>query len=384
MQPKVRFARPVLGKEELSAVHEVLRKAHRRPLTSGGRVIQFEEAFQDFVGGGRAVAVTSCMAALHLACLCLELGSGDEVICPALTHPATAHAIALTGAKPVFCDAHIESGNLDPDLLPALLTSRTKALSLVQFLGKPAYMMSCVDFARRHNLRIIEDCALALGASHSGRHVGLIGDVGCFSFYPAKHMTTGEGGMLLTNNPLLAAKAKRLRAFGYGDNRDADITEIGLNYRMTDMQGAIGLEQLKRVPGFLMRRRDNAAFLRRALKAIGLTEVLGTDYALSVLIPTRDRVKERFVSIGIETSIYYPRPVPYHPVYSGAGTFPVAGRICGEGLALSVGPHLDHGHMRLMADSLALVLGELDADCADRRGGLHRPPPRPRIEGARA
>jgi len=377
----VKFAKPIMGEPEMNAVREVLRKAHKVPLTNGGRVRIFEEAFQMMVCGGQAIATSSCMAALHLAFMCL-LKPGDEVIVPALTHPATAHAVALAGGRPVFCDAHPESGNLDPDQLPLLLSPKTKALAVVHFLGKPAYMMSCVDFARRHGLAIVEDCALALGAFHSGRHVGLIGDVGCFSFYPAKHMTTGEGGMLLTRSPELAEKAIRLRAFGYGNDRDAGIEEIGLNYRMTEIQGAIGLEQLKRLPGFLQKRLSNAEFLRDTLKSLGFNHILGRDYALSVVLDVdRDEVRKQMISVGFETSVYYPRPVPHHPVYKCSGEWPVAEMICRQSITLPVGPHLDHGHMKLQAETLAEIV---NAHRARGRGGLHRPPSGPEIEGARA
>ena len=171
----------MIGLEEHRAVQAVLTG---RYLTNAAQTRAFEEQFEAFAGGGRAVAVASCTAALHLAALGLDIGVGASVVVPALTHVATVHAIELTGATCIFVDCHPESGNLDPDMIEAKLRKDTKAISVVHFLGRPSYMRSIMDIARRHKLAVIEDCALALGAKHNDIHVGLIGDVGCFSFSP--------------------------------------------------------------------------------------------------------------------------------------------------------------------------------------------------------
>jgi perosamine synthetase len=341
------------GNEEQKAAAFILKK---RKLTSAGQVKAFEEQFEGFVGGGKAVAVSSCMAALHLSYLVRGIGPGAEVIVPALTHVATVHAVELVGATPVFCDCHPDSGNLDPDLIEPLVTERTTALSLVHFLGQPAYMRSTIAVARKHNLYVVEDCALALGARHglSGSHVGLIGDVGCFSFYPTKHITTGEGGMFLTKHADLAEQALRARSFGITDDK-SDVLSLGLNYRMTELQGIVGQEQLSKLPRFLRTRRRNAEFLRGILLQRGY-KVIGGDYALSVFVPkgNRDEVRHRLLQQRIETSVYYARPVCdfsyYRRKYPRDWDVPVARHICESTITLPVGPHLRLTDITLIAD----------------------------------
>ena len=365
----VSFNRPLIGDEERKAVNEVLKG---KILTNGGQVRAFEEAFQEFVGGGMAVAVSSCTAALHLACLALKIGPGDEVIVPALTHVATAHAVELTGATCRFVDVHPESGNLDPDLLGPV-SKKTKAIIVVHFLGRPGYMRSILAVARERGLAVIEDCAHALGATHNDVHVGLIGDVGCFSFYPCKHVTTGEGGMLLTRRPEIAEAARELREFGKrefpvaGDLRqwqkiyNYDFVGIGLNYRMTEVAGAIGVKQLTRLKHWLNVRRLNYETLKNSFESMGLKvlDSVGTQqasyYAISVLIdPTmRDDLRRLLFNNLIETSIYYPKPVPSWGYYLEKyklmdWTFPVSERIARESITFSTGPHLKREHLEFV------------------------------------
>jgi perosamine synthetase len=354
MNLKIHFGRPMYGNEEQKAAAFILKK---RKLTCAGQVKAFEEQFEQFVGGGQAVAVSSCMAALHLSYLVKGIGRGDEVIVPALTHVATVHAVELVGATPRFVDCHPESGNLDPDLIEAAITERTKAISLVHFLGQPGYMRSTVAIARKHNLYIVEDCALALGSRHglTDKHVGLIGDVGCFSFYPVKHITTGEGGMFLTTNAELAEKAKQARSFGITEDK-SDVLSLGLNYRMTELQGIIGQEQLNKLPRFLNIRRRNAELLRGILQQRGY-KVIGDSYALSVFVDVetdRDEVRHRLLQERIETSVYYARPVCdftyYQKKYPQRWDVPHARTICEKTIALPVGPHLTTDDIRWMAD----------------------------------
>ena len=380
----VPFSRPLIGDEERAAVDEVLRGSI---LTNGGRVRAFEEAFQDFAGGGMAVAVSSCTAALHMSCLALGIGPGDEVIVPALTHVATANAVELTGASCRFVDSHQESGNLDPDLLEPI-SKNTKAIIVVHFLGRPGYMRSVLAIARKHNLAVIEDCAHALGAHHNDIHVGLIGDVGCFSFYPCKNITTGEGGMLLTRRPEIAERARELREFGKreypvtGDLRswqkihNYDFASVGLNYRMTEIAGAIGFRQLPRVAAWARERAFNYEVLKTAFLSMGM-EVLdsvGTQgashYAISALIEPsiREDLRRGLFNDLIETSIYYPKPVPYWGHYQqkyGArkGSVPVSEEIAGRSITFPVGPHLKKKHIELIVKSMNGHLSKLGENC---------------------
>ncbi|ODS33767.1 MAG: aminotransferase arnB [Candidatus Scalindua rubra] len=246
---EIPFGRPIIHDEEKK---EVLDALSGHILTHGPRVRKFEKSFTDFVGGGHSLAVASCTAALHLAYFYLGTGPGDEVIVPAQTHTATAHAVELWGGKPVFIDSEMETGNIDIDLIENSITVNTKAISVVHYLGMPVDMKKIRIIAKRHNLFVVEDCALAIGSYFNDIHAGLHGDVGCFSFYPVKHMTTGEGGMLVTKHKEIAEKINRQRAFGI----DRQITErkvpgvydigmLGFNYRMSEIQAALGIEQLK-------------------------------------------------------------------------------------------------------------------------------------------
>ncbi|HYF04219.1 MAG TPA: aminotransferase class I/II-fold pyridoxal phosphate-dependent enzyme, partial [Patescibacteria group bacterium] len=207
----VPFGRPLLGKEEKQAVADVL---EGDILVHGPKAKEFENAFAAYTRAPHAVSVSSCTAALHLSYFYLGLGKGDEVIVPAQTHNATAHSVELTGAKPVFVDAEIRTGNIDIEQIEAAITERTRAISIVHYLGLPVDMPHIMEIAKKHNLFVVEDCALAIGAQLDGIHAGLFGDVGCFSFYPVKHMTTAEGGMLITKDEKIALKIARQKAFG--------------------------------------------------------------------------------------------------------------------------------------------------------------------------
>jgi dTDP-4-amino-4,6-dideoxygalactose transaminase len=211
------FGKPWITDEDRQAVMEVLQGSI---LTHGPQGKLFEEEFAVFIEGENqtteayCVTVSSGMAALHMAYWQLGIGTGDEVIVTAQTHNATAHAIEILGAKPVFIDCRLDTGNIDVQQIEQAITPRTKAISLVHFIGIPCEMDGILDIAQRHGLKVIEDCAIALGARFRGVHVGLLGDAGCFSFYPVKHITSGEGGMFITRHVNLAQRVAHGRAFG--------------------------------------------------------------------------------------------------------------------------------------------------------------------------
>ena len=355
----------MVGDEEREAVAEVL---GGHILTHGPRVKDFEAAFADFTGAPHAVGAATCMAALHLASLALEIGPGDEVIVPAQTHVATAHAVELTGAKPVFLDAEERTGNIDLDQLDGLITDRTKAVSLVHFLGRPVDMPRLLEITRPRGLRVIEDCAVALGARVDGTHVGLLGDVGCFSFYPVKHITTGEGGMVITNDDDLADRIGKQRAFGIdksilADRRhtgEYDIEHVGLNYRLGEIGAAMGVEQMRKLPAFLGQRERNYDVLHAGLTDFELVHVLDSGhggplhasfYCMSLLLgpelaPQRTEIVEALKADGVGSSVYYPKALPdtryYRERYGFEhGSCPVATRISETSIALPVGPHVD-------------------------------------------
>lgn len=266
------LTRPTIGPAELEAVAEVLASGW---LTQGERVAAFERAVADYCGARHAVATSSCTAALHIALVALGVGPGDEVILPSMTFIATANAVRYCGATPVFAEIVPETFNLDPVAAEAAITPRTKAMVVVHQLGLPAELDAFDDIARRHGVHLVEDAACALGSRDRGRPIGGHGHTCCFSFHPRKVISTGEGGMVLTNDGRLADKLRRLRQHGM-DVSDRErhgarelVTEsypvLGFNYRLTDVQAAIGVVQMQRLDGLLEQRRAIAEMYNRRL-----------------------------------------------------------------------------------------------------------------------
>jgi perosamine synthetase len=377
------FGMPVLGDEERSAVSDVLAGT---TLTHGPRVKEFEAAFAEFTGAPHAIATATCMASLHLAYLFLEVGPGDEVLVPAQTHIAMAHAVQVCGAKPVFVDADPRTGNVDLDQVEGAITSRTRAISVVHYLGLPVDMERLVEIARRHDCFVVEDCAIALGATYRGTHVGLHGDVGCFSFYPVKHITTGEGGMVITTRDDVAERVSKQRAFGIDKSVLADrrhtgayeIEHLGLNYRLGEIGAAVGVEQMKRLPGFLESRERNFELLSEGLSEIDELTVLesghdgdkrSSHYCLVAVLdePLQER-REAIIDLlkaqGVGTSVYYPKPLSdtrfYRETYGyEAGSHPVAATISYGSIAFPVGPHIEEGDVETIVDAVKRALAEV-------------------------
>lgn len=371
----------MIGEAEKQAVLDVL---EHPILVHGPRASQFEKSFAQFVNAPYAVAVSSCTAAMHLYYLYLELQKGEEVILPAQTHTATAHAIEVCGAKPVFVDSEINTGNIDIDKIEAKINEKTRAIAVVHYLGMPVDMTSICHLAQKYNLKVVEDCALSLGSTLDDQHTGLFGDIGCFSFYPVKHMTTAEGGMLITKNPELAQSLGLKKAFGvdrHMGNRKIpgqyDVIMAGLNYRMNEIQAAIGIEQLKHLDDFLKKREENYTTLYRALKGLkGLSFLQSSHqhfkssyYALAIVLNShlqlhRHAIIQRLKSRGIGTSIYYPNPVPLMTYYKDKynykeDDFPIATHLSHHSIALPVGPHLNPQDMLVIAKELEAIIEEI-------------------------
>jgi len=267
-------ARPYIGAEEEQAVIDVLRSGW---VTQGPRVAEFEEKFSEYLGCDYSVAVSSCTTALHLALLASGIGPGDEVICPSLSFIATANAIAYTGATPIFGDIDLATYNLDPGRLEETISPRTKAILIVHQIGLPAEMNELLAVAVKHGLSVIEDAACAIGSEYDGKLIGKpLGTMACFSFHPRKILTTGEGGMITTSDAKIAERLRRLRqhAMSLSDvvrHNAKQISsetydEVGFNFRMTDIQAAIGITQLGRLGDLLKRRRYLAARYTRVLQ----------------------------------------------------------------------------------------------------------------------
>jgi dTDP-4-amino-4,6-dideoxygalactose transaminase len=355
----IRIAQPDIGEGERQAVLEVLASGQ---LASGPVVRKLEETFAREVSHTReAVAVSNGTAALHVALLAHDIGPGDEVITTPFTFQATANMVLATGARPVFVDVG-QDGNIDPALIETAITPRARLLLPVHLYGRVCNMPAIVEIARRHNLALIEDAAQAHGAELGGQRAGSFG-TGCFSFYATKNMTSGEGGMITTDDPVLATRMRRLRS--HGENERYNSIELGYNYRLTDIAAALGLVQLERLESFTRRRGLNAAYLAQHLR--GVTPPPAPSEAAShvwhqfaVRVPDGRRaelaawLRER----GIETAVHYPRVLPAHPLYRKLGydeaSFPVAKRLAEEVLSLPV-------HHLLTAGDLALVVEAVNA-----------------------
>jgi perosamine synthetase len=371
------FGRPWLNDDDRKAVADVLEGPI---LAHGPEGAAFEEEFGRFLGGdAHCVSVSSCAAALHLAYAYYGLGPGDEVVLPAETHSATANTAEWVGATSVFVDCDPATGNVMADAVRAAITPRTKAIAIVHFVGIPCDMPALAAVAREHGIPLIEDCALAVGTRVDGTPVGLFGDVGCFSFYPVKHITTAEGGMFVSRHEDVAARVARLRAHGVDRSHAErsvpgmyDVPSIGLNYRLSELQAALGRSQLRRIDEILERRARNFAQLKALLSAEDRLHVLdgagNSHYCLSIVLhgeagAHRDDVLRLIGEAGVGASVYYPKPVPRMTYYLekygyDAARYPGAEAISDRGLAPPVVPHLEDGDVETVA---AAVLAAVEA-----------------------
>jgi perosamine synthetase len=346
--------RPILGAEEIAAVTEVLESGmltHKSG--SGSFTLRFEEAFAKFVGAKHAIAVNSGTAALHAALLACDVKTGDEVIAPPFSFIATTNMVLLNGAKVVFADIAPDTYTLDPEKVKAAITPRTKAIMPVHLYGHPADMDPLMEMAEDQDIAIIEDACQAHGSKYHGRSVGTLGDVGCFSLYPSKVITTGEGGILTTNDDSLAERLRQIRT--HGEIRPYEYLQLGHNYRMPEIQSAIGQAQVKRLPEFLKQRRANATYLTKHLEdleGIGLpTEAPWAThnwYLYTIRIPaprSRDKIQKTLLEVKIGAAIYYEVPLHLTPIYRRLfqykeGLMPVSEQAAKEVLSLPVHPAL--------------------------------------------
>lgn len=376
------FAKPWINDDDRQAVMEVLSGT---VLTHGPHGKAFESEFGVFLGeGAHCISVSSCMAALHLAYLHFKLGPGDEVIVPAQTHTATVHAVEWVGATPVFVDCDPMTGNINVAAIEAAITPKTKAISLVHFVGIPCDMPAIMAIAKNRGLKVIEDCAIALGSRFDGTHVGLFGDAGCFSFYPAKHMTTAEGGMFISRHRDVVEAVAKLRAFGVDRTHSErtvpgmyDVPSLGLNYRMSELQASLGRSQLRRIRDIMARYRENFITLKNLLSKHDDWYVLdaasprasSSYYCLSVILrgDMRFRRNELVAKLnvrGVGTSIYYPQPVPRMAYYQkkygyDANRYMNAAEISDCSIALPVGSHLSPEDASYIGEQFLEAAGEM-------------------------
>ena len=333
------FGKPLIGNAEKEAVLNVLSNTQ---LVHGEKCKEFENAFSSFIGGGFCTTTSSCTSALHLSYINLGIhGHEMEVIVPALSHVASAHSIEYNGAKPIFVDVDLNTGNIDTNLIEDKINEKTKAICVVHFAGLPVDMEKILILSKKYNLKVIEDCALGIGAKFQKKHVGLFGDYSSFSFYPVKHITTAEGGMLVAKNKTDVEKISKLKAFGYDRNLNNrkvpglyDVNLLGYNFRMNEIQAAIGTCQLKQIDSFLLKRSLNSKLLRQELQSIGEIMCLSDSYGpfehsnYCLIIVLKEKIANKRIEIiedlnkvGIGTSIYYPGPIPYLEYYKNKYNF---------------------------------------------------------------
>jgi perosamine synthetase len=350
------LSRPFIGAEEEAAVSHVLRSGQ---LAQGPETEAFEQGFASYLagdGGVESVAVANGTVALQAALAGLGIGRGDEVILPSFTFIATANAVHAVGATPVFVDVEPDTFTMDPAAARAAIGPRTAALLPVHIYGHPADMRRIADLASRHGLALIEDAAQAHGARFEGRRVGTFG-VGCFSFYPTKNMTTGEGGMVTTSDRTLADRLRMIR--NHGMRGRYEFETFGLNLRMTDISAAIGRVQLGRLEGWNRRRRANAAWLDRHLPGVEVPRVrAGVEHVYhhyTVLSKQRDELQRRLTSAGIGCGVYYPRPVHRTPMFDTRVRLPVTERLTDEILSLPVHQGLSEQELEQITEAVAHV-----------------------------
>jgi perosamine synthetase len=274
------IAKPYLTKKEAKAAYNTILTGW---ITQGPRVAEFEQKFAAYTGAKYAVAVSNCTTALHLAMIVAGVGPDDEVICPSMSYIATANAIKYVGAKPVFAEINPANYNLDVEDTAKKITDKTKAILLVHQIGMPADIDAFKDLAAKHNLKLIEDAACAAGSSYKGAKIGSHSELVCFSFHPRKVISTGDGGMITTNNEAYYNRMKLLRQHGMSVNDRTrhesskiifeDHLEVGYNYRLTDIQASVGIQQLEKLDWIIGKRRKIATSYHKAFKAIGCIQL---------------------------------------------------------------------------------------------------------------
>lgn len=359
-------AEPVIGKEEEKLVLDGLRSGW---ISSSGKYIhEFESAFANFCDVKYGVAVSNGTAALHLALVASGVGPGDEVIVPSMTFVATGNAVAYTGAKPVFVDSETETWNIDPEKIKEKINRRTRGIIPVHLYGHPADMGLILSIAQKYDLFVIEDAAEAHGALYKGKKVGSLGDVACFSFFANKVITTGEGGMIVTNNKLLAEKMRMYRDHGSSKKRKYYHPHLGYNYRMTNLQAAIGIAQLKKVNKIIKRKVAIASRYAKNLEVLVPQITLQPEaewaksifWMYSILVnPLRNKNRDYLIKElkkrEIDSRPFF-FPVHRHARFKVYETMPVAEKLAATGINLPSSVNLSDDQIDFISGNIIEIL----------------------------
>ena len=368
----IQVCEPAIGKEEIENVMDAL-KSNEISGSFGKYIGQFEKNFSRYCGVKYGVATTSGTTALHLALASLGIKEGDEVILPALTNIATAFAVVYCGARPVVVDSERDTWNMNTDLIEEKITKRTKVILPVHIYGHPVDMNPVLNLAKKYHLWVIEDAAEAHGAEYHGKKVGGLGDIGCFSFYANKIIVTGEGGMMVTNSEKVTKQARLLRNLAFGKEKRFLHNFMGFNYRMTNIQAAIGEAQLSRIEEVIEKKRKITRLYNSLLKDIaGIVLPLEKPWAknvywmYSILIERefgmeRDRLMEKLAKNGIETRTFF-IPMNQQPVFKKMGLFkkercPVAEKLSQQGLYLPSSITLRESQIAFIGETIKKIRG---------------------------
>ena len=336
MEYKIPLFKLNFDEAEIEAVTETIRS---KWISTGPKCDELEKIFVDKFNVNHAVSMSNCTDALHLACLLCDVKPGDEVLCPSLTFAASVNCIKYVGATPVFCDiVSPEHLNIDPVEIENKITNKTKAIIVVHMAGFPAKMDEIMAIAQKHNLKVIEDACHGPLSEYKGKKLGTIGDVGCFSFFSNKNISTGEGGMLITNNEEMAKKARLLRSHGMttmsyqrasGHATTYDIVELGYNFRLDDIRASIGVVQMKKLQADLEKRiivRNEYIKQLSSIEGITIPFANNTEFVSNYIMPIvlkdstaekRDKVREKLHAAGIQTSVHYPA-IHKFSIYKGS------------------------------------------------------------------
>lgn len=349
-------ARPEIGLEEREAVDRVLQSGM---LAQGPEVAAFEQEFSQIVEGRRCIALNSGTSALHLAFLAAGVGPGDEIIVPSFSFAATANAVSLTGATPVFAEIEIDHFALDPKAAEAAITPRTRGIMPVHLYGHPADMKAFSQIAEKHKLTLFEDAAQAHAATVAGRPVGAWSTAASFSFYPTKNMTSGEGGMIVTDSAEVERLARMLRNQGMERRYENEV--VGFNTRMTDIHAAIGRVQLRKLENWTMKRQQNAAFLNSNLEGVVVPPVAADathvyhQYTVRIVDHDRDAFAEELAKRGVGTGVYYPTPIHRLPSFRLELDLQISEQAAKEALSLPVYPSLTQGELETIVEVVNAV-----------------------------
>ena len=356
----IRLVQPEIGEEEIRAVGEVLRSGY---LVQGSHVREFENQIAEYVGTEYAVAVSSGTAALHLAILAIGIGPGDEVIIPDFTFPATANVVKLAGGIPILVDIDLRTFNINTDLIQRAITKNTKAIMPVHLFGHPAEMATIYKIAQDNNLFVIEDAACALGSLYNGKKCGGIGDAGCLSFHPRKAITTGEGGMVLTNDQNIASTIRQLRNHGMEVKSGKNIFQMaGFNYRMTDFQAILGAIQMSKIENIIQQRQKLAGQYSNLLSGIeniltpsinGNVRHIWQSYVVLVKEGLdRDQIIVKLKNNGVETTIGT-YSLHIQPAFSPQNyTFPISAMSYERSICLPLHTHMGKTDIEVVVDKL--------------------------------